>query len=207
MTRAELEAALGEHALLLAGLAEGGRVALLAPDTRRFWAHLDTQPEAHDGLPDRVDRWSARVIGALADRFGAEPMLPFGGPPWHPFIAWAAESGQAWPSPVTLLVHARMGLWVSFRGALRLPEPLPALPEPARPCAPCPAPCRTACPVDALTSDGYDAASCKAHVMSDQGLACRTGCLVRKACPVGRDFALPPAQARHHMRAFTGEEP
>jgi hypothetical protein len=28
------------------------------------------------------------------------------------------------------------------------------------------------------------------------------GCLARRACPVGREYAYDPAQARFHMQAF-----
>ena len=108
----------GTRTLLLIGTAEPG-----------FWPHLTAQPE-WDDAPDPVDRWSRRVIGRLACDLGAKALFPFGGPPYHPFYAWALRSGQVWDSPVRLLVHARQGLMVSFRGALALKETV-ALPAPA----------------------------------------------------------------------------
>ena len=52
-----------------------------------------------------LGRWSARVIGEMAEGLGATAVFPFGGPPWAPFTAWARRSGEAWESPVGLLVH------------------------------------------------------------------------------------------------------
>ena len=206
---APLDLVLERHALLRAGGVQDGADAiwLIAPDTRRFWDHLSTQPEARDGKPDRVDRWSHRVLGEIAAETGTVALLPFGGPPWHPFIDWAQRSGTAWPSPVGPLVHARMGLWLSFRGALREPGAKMDQPAASRPCDTCAKPCLTACPVGAMGHGPYDVAACRAHVASDEGIACRSGCLVRRACPVGPEFALPPAQARHHMQAFLGHRP
>ena len=84
-------------------------------------------PEYRDGAPDPLDRWSERVIGGAGRGASArEALFPFGGPPWQPFTAWARRSGEAWESPVGLLVHARAGLFVSYRGALALPARLDA---------------------------------------------------------------------------------
>ncbi|MEM9755447.1 MAG: ferredoxin, partial [Pseudomonadota bacterium] len=117
---------------------------------------------------------------------------------------WATKSGFAWGSPATLLVHVDVGLWVSYRGALALDATLalPSTPDRA-PCAPCPAPCLSACPVGAIHSGGYDTDACRTHVRSRAGTACRTGgCLVRHACPAGAGAAPPPDQAGYHMERF-----
>lgn len=178
-------------------------IALLSPAEPGFWNHLRASPEGRDGAPDPIDRWSARVIGALAERFGATPLLPFGGPPWLPFISWAQRSGRARPSPVTLLVHDRMGLWCPYRGALGLTDPLPAAPAPD-PCESCAdKPCLTACPPRALTSDGYDIPACHAYLDSEPGQKCLTGgCRVRRACPVSSAYGRVDPQSAHHMRHF-----
>ena len=112
-------------------------------------------PEFGDGAGDPLDRWSARVVGGLAERLGAVAVFPFGGPPWAPFTAWARRSGEAWESPVGLLVHARLGLFVSYRGALAFRERLDAAAAGAaslrRLCA---RPACSACPVGALGAGG-----------------------------------------------------
>ncbi|MEJ6395569.1 ferredoxin [Gymnodinialimonas sp. 2305UL16-5] len=180
-----------------------GTLVILAPREPGFWRHLQTQPEAQDGAPDMVDRWSARTIGALAIQLRAEPLFPFGGPPWHPFITWAKRTGSIHASPVSLLVHDRQGLMVSFRGALALRERIDLPPPPLTPCLLCAAPCETACPVDALSEDGYDTSACHSFLDTQDGADCmENGCKARRACPVSQRFDRDPAQSAYHMRHF-----
>lgn len=177
-------------------------VALLAPDEPAFWPRFAASAEAMDGLPDPLDRWSRRVVGRLACGFGAKAVFPSGGPPWRPFIAWALRSGRSWNSPVGLLVHDVAGLWISFRGAVALEEEAPPASS-RRPCEDCVQKlCLTACPVEALTSRGYDVAACHAFLDTAPGQDCLVGgCRVRRACPVGTDRR-NPAQSAFHMKAF-----
>ncbi|MEO1951925.1 ferredoxin [Thioclava sp.] len=202
---AALAAALTPHRLFVSALLheDGETIALISPDEPGFWDHVTAQPEFAEDAPDPLDRWSARVIGALARQFEARALFPFTGPPWQPFVSWAVKSGQSFASPVHLMCHAHMGLWASVRGALALPGLLP-LPAPAaNPCIGCPAPCATACPVDALKPDGYDTESCHAHLDRPEGAACRDhGCLARRACPAGESYGRLPQQSAWHMRQF-----
>ncbi|MBA3911240.1 MAG: ferredoxin [Rhodobacter sp.] len=186
------------------GLPPGTRTLLLfGPAEPGFWPHLTAQPEWQDGGPDPVDRWSRRVIGRLACDLGAKALFPFGGPPYHPFYRWALRTGQVWDSPVRLLVHARQGLMVSFRGALALKEEVAVQPPSPRPCDTCPAPCLTACPARALTAEGYDVPACHSFLNQPEGQECMTGgCLVRRACPVSQSYARLPEQSAYHMRQF-----
>ena len=181
----------------------GQTVVLLAPDEPGFWAHVTAQPEFADGEPDPLDRWSKRVIGALAARHGGDAVFPSDGPPYPPFFRWALASGEVFVSPVQMLVHRRMGLWTSFRGALRLPGML-ELPEPGgTPCANCPAPCVTACPVQALTPQGYDTAACHAWLDLPTGANCLSaGCLARRSCPLSESYGRLAEQSAWHMRHF-----
>jgi hypothetical protein len=183
-----------------------GTLLLLGPDEPGFWDLFQASPEFGEGAADPLNRWSERVIGGLAAATGGRALFPFGGPPWQPFTAWARRSGAAWISPVGLLVHARRGLFVSYRGALALGERL-ALPEPpARPCDTCAKPCLDACPVGALSGAGYDLAACHGWLDSAAGGDCMgRGCAVRRACPVGRG-SRPEAQSAFHMRAFHGRQ-
>ena len=202
--RADIARLASPERLLISGLvAEPDRtIVLLSPDEPAFWDHFRTSAEAGDGAPHPLDRWSERVIGRIAATLGAEPLFPFGGPPWHPFPAWAKASGQAWTAPVGLLVHAVSGLFVSYRGALAVPGAVEDDPAPSSPCPTCAQPCRTACPVDAFAGGHYDVPRCKAYLDTEAGRTCRQGgCLVRRACPVGRDRRLP-AQSAFHMAAF-----
>jgi len=178
-------------------------LVLLGPDEPGFWDHVTATPEFADGAPDPLDRWSRRVIGALAGELGARALFPFGGPPWHPFIGWARRSGRAWPSPVGLLVHDTAGLMLSYRGALALPERIALPPEGVRPCDSCAdQPCRNACPVAALGPDGYDVPACKADLDRPGNDCMARGCAVRRACPVSRLHGRAEAQSAFHMGYF-----
>ncbi len=183
---------------------DGGQtVLLLAPDEPGFWAHATAQPEFADGAPDPLDRWSKRVIGALAARYRGEAVFPSDGPPYPPFFRWALASGEVFVSPVQMLVHWRMGLWTSFRGALRLPGLLPLPETRSPPCADCPAPCATACPVQALTPQGYDTAACHAFLDLPAGANCLYGgCLARRSCPLSESYGRLAEQSAWHMRHF-----
>ena len=179
-------------------------LVLLGPREPGFWPHVSAQPEFRDGAPDPLDRWSARVIGALADEIGATALFPFSGPPWPPFFDWALRSGQAWASPVRLLVHAKAGLMASWRGALALSERLELPAAPACPCDGCAEkPCLSACPAGALGARGYDVPACHAFLDTGAGAAClQGGCHVRTSCPVSRSYGRMPAQSAFHMAAF-----
>lgn len=209
MSLAEVEEAAAAHRLAVFGgfhpePAEGigATLLMLGPAEPGFWPHVTAQPE-FNGRPDPLDRWSARVIAALAARFHAQPLFPFGGPPHRPFYAWALRTGRAWPSPVTLLVHDTAGLMLSYRGALALPDRLDLPQPPARPCDTCAKPCLTACPPGALTAKGYDLPACHGFLDTAPGQGCMSGgCRVRCACPVSQSYARLPEQSAYHMRQF-----
>lgn len=185
------------------GLAAGtGTVVLLAPAEPAFWQILRASAEWRDGAADPIDRWSQRVVAGIAEELGGRAVFPFGAAPYWPFHAWALRSGQVFESPVGLLMDAEAGLFVSFRGAVLLAERLAPRPV-APPCESCAGqPCRTACPVGALSEKGYDVPSCHEFLDRRDGIACLSlGCQVRRACPVGAGRR-PPEQSAYHMRRF-----
>ena len=181
-----------------------GTLLLLGPREPGFWPVFTASPEYGDGAPHPLDRWSRRVVTALAATLGGAAIFPSDGPPYPPFFRWAVRSGHIWSSPVQLLVHGRAGLMVSFRGAVAVAEriALPGVP-PAPPCTGCARPCLEACPVGALTGDGYDVEKCHEYLETQAGADCLSrGCLVRRACPVSQGHGRLQAQAAFHMRAF-----
>jgi ferredoxin len=207
MNWAELEDRAASDGLILMGTLHdaGGTVALLGagPD---MWQCFLQSAEYRDGGPHPLDRWSKRVVGALCKPYCASAVYPSDGPPYAPFIAWALQSGRFWQSPTGMLVHARAGLMISLRGAIRLPDEhaLSRETQP-NPCETCEdQPCVGSCPVEALSAHApYDVAGCKAHITSPVGREClNRGCRARRACPVSRSFGRDAQQSAFHMRAF-----
>ena len=184
------------------GAPEGCKtLILLGPHEPGFWATLTRSSEWRE--QDPVDRWSERVIGDLAQTIGGEALFPFGGPPYQPFIRWAQRSGSAWASPVTILVQARAGLMVSYRGAIALRRKIDLPTLPTNPCDTCEKPCLTACPVGALSASGYDVDACHAFLDTEDGSDClKRGCAVRRACPVSQTYGRVEEQSSYHMSVF-----
>ena len=139
------------------------------------WEAFAGSTEARDGAEHPLDRWSQRVIGAIARELGAKALFPFGGPPFLPFQQWAQRAEPVHPSPIGVLIHPRYGLWHSYRGALGFREAL-AIPEPAAvpsPCESCAGRwCLKTCPVGAFSEGGYDVAACAGHLKSAAGADC-----------------------------------
>ncbi|MBS0394906.1 MAG: ferredoxin, partial [Proteobacteria bacterium] len=105
-----------------------GTVALLGFVGGGQWPHFAAAPEYADGAPDPLDRWSRRVIDALAARHGARALYPMGGPPWLPFQRWARRAESVHPSPLGVLIHPTYGPWHAYRGALAWPARLALAP-------------------------------------------------------------------------------
>jgi hypothetical protein len=208
MQFAELQILLDAHGLLAQGSLEyGGETLVLVGNAgSRLWPVFTESPEYRDGRPDPLDRWCRRIGNRLAEETGAKVIFPFDGPPYPPFLDWAAQAGIAFPSPVSMFVHPRYGLWHAFRFALLLDRPLEGLPgkKSGSSCLSCPdQPCLEACPVDAFDDGVYRVGDCLGYLGLDPDSSCRTsGCAARRACPVGRAFIYEPGHAQFHMNAF-----
>lgn len=170
-----------------------------------MWRRFSCSPENTLSV-DPLNSFSRRVVGGLAEKFGATALFPFTGPPFLPFLRWAQKAEPVWPSPIGPLIHSEYGLWHAYRGALAFAArmELPSRPRAERPCDTCAdRPCLSTCPVGAFGESGYDVPRCVAHVDSSAGAECLTGgCLARRACPVGRKYAYSAQQAEFHTRAF-----
>jgi hypothetical protein len=170
---------------------------------RAFYADATVDRRSENPLDD----WTRRQVEPIAAQFGALVAFPFDGPPYRPFQRWAARAEPVHASPLGIFIHPRYGLWHAYRAALIFAERLD-LPgrevETASPCATCiDKPCLSTCPVGAFTPTGYNVPGCAAHVRGPFGNDCRDGgCLARRACPVGRDYAYPPGEGAFHMAAF-----
>lgn len=194
-------------------LAEGepaSAVVLVGVAGGAMWPIFGAWREAQGdgGGSDPLDRWSKLVIDAVAGEFGASACYP-SEPPYQPFQTWAMRAEGLKPSPLRILIHPRFGLWHSYRGALLFRDwrdEIAASETVAHPCAACAdKPCRSACPVGAISENGFDVARCRQHLVTPvgQGGCMVSGCLARNACPVGAEFRYPDAQLGFHMQALT----
>lgn len=171
-----------------------------------------------DGLPDPLDRWSQDIGDALARKCGGRAIYPSDGPPYAPFQQWARRAESLGTSPLMLQLHPQYGLWHAYRFALAVPalgaqdfehikrQQAVIATDLCLSCAG--QPCLSACPVQAFVPGHYDVDRCAGHLQGDAGQDCMaSGCLARRACPVGPRFQYAPAHAAFHMRAFSERHP
>lgn len=191
---------------LLAGVS-AGTIIMLGFIGGEQWDGFAVSPEYRDGKPHPLDRWSFRVVSALGNELGARTFFPFTAP-FMPFIRWAQKAEPVHPSAMGMLIHPDYGLWHAWRGALGFAEKLdlPPRDDRPRPCDSCDEkPCLAACPVSAFDGTGaFNVQACGAHIRSPRGAECMSGCLSRRACPVGADYRYSPVQASFHMKSFSG---
>lgn len=167
-----------------------------------MWQKFSTSPEIKTSS---LDGWTKRTVTPLADTLGANALFPFDTPA-HPFLRWAAKSGETFPSPIGLSIHPRYGLWHGYRAALVFYSmiKLPPAPQKKSPCDSCrEKPCLTTCPVQAFTPQGYNVPACVDHIKTTDKPDClEKGCRARRMCPIGQDFRYSPRQAKFHMTSF-----
>jgi len=193
----------------LPGGAAAATVLLVGNAGPGMWQAFSGSTEASDGLAHPLNRWTRRVVDAIAAPAGALALYPFEAVPVWPFQRWAARCEAVHTSPLGLLIHPQYGLWHAYRAALVLGADLalpalPAVPPGASPCQSCAdQACMHTCPVAAFGAGGYHVAACASHLERPEGADClQRGCLARRACPVGVPYQQSPAQNGFHMQAF-----
>lgn len=207
-----LEALLAPHGLIVLGgfAAEAGDPPLPSGAPARFGALIGNAgpamwrafAAARRDEPHPLNAWNRRVVDPIAAALGATAAYPFD-EPFLPFHLWAGRTGAIFASPMTPAIHPLYGTWFGLRGALFSAEPLAELRPPAvHPCESCAEkPCLDVCPSGAIRAK--DAGLCLDHLERNPASDCvAQACRARRACPVGREFAYGPEQARFHMEAF-----
>ena len=182
---------------------DAGTVVLVGNMGPALWkAFIDTDPDLEGRNP--LDDWLDPILEDAAAAVGAHVVFPNKGPVFPPVQRWARRAEPVHPSPIGLLIHPTYGLWHVYRAAFCFEGhlELPARADQPNPCDDCAKkPCLRVCPADAFQPDGFDALGCVAHVTGPTGGNCASrGCLARRACPVGRDFAYPKETGAFHMR-------
>lgn len=190
---------------------EKSTLVLIGNAGPEMWRAFEASGYDEDN-PDPMDDWSRHTIEKIAERLSNDlqcpisALFPFDGPPYHPFQRWAVRSGNAFPTPIGPLLHPVYGMWHAYRGALRIEclLELPVNDVSTSPCATCAdRPCLETCPVDAFTTGDYDVPTCLDLLEKEPlGECFSTGCMARKACPVGREFIYEKVHARFHMEKF-----
>ena len=181
-----LECLLQPHGLVVLGILEGEgfegfegneglqkvqQLVLIGNAGSSIWPIFFDAPESRDGKADPLDRWSKRIGLAIASELNACAIFPFEGPPWPPVLEWALKAGVAFPSPLSMFIHGKYGLWHAYRFALAMSVPLAGA-QPAAamnsPCLSCTdQPCLQSCPVNAITPDGYQVNDCVDFLSAD----------------------------------------
>jgi hypothetical protein len=210
LTPPAFDVAAGPLALddLLAGAAGALIVGSGGPT---FFDRFDAGPEAVDGVPNPLDRYTERVVtGAardlLAPRGSAHAVhFPFGVRPLIPFQRLGRAAGLGGPGPLGLQIHPTFGPWWAYRALIVLDRPLPAAPPTGDGCAGCDAPCVAACPAGAVARTGFDIVSCQARRLVAE--PCRLSCVARITCVRGPEHRYRDEELAFHMRASMPSPP
>ncbi len=195
---------------MLANGQAAGTLLMVGNAGPAMWRAFSASPQATDGQPHPLNRWTRQHVDTIAQAADGVALYPFDATPIWPFQRWAARAELVFSSPLGLLIHPQYGLWHAYRAAilvaadLHLPAPAPPSGFMGNPCASCAdQPCLTTCPVTAFSTKGYDVPTCASHLALPAGQDCLGGgCLARRACPVGLEFAQLPSQNAFHMQAF-----
>jgi hypothetical protein len=194
--------------LTLGGLLAGARAAVLVGSggPAFFDRFAAGSPEASDGAPHPLDRFTKRV----ADAAVVEALAPLGiahaayfpfdwAEPRIPFQRLGRAVGLGGPGPLGLQIHPVYGAWWAYRVLVVVDRDLPARPAIGDGCAGCDAPCVDACPARAVARTGFVVAACHARRLAAE--PCRLSCAARIACIRGPAHRYTDAELAFHMAA------
>lgn len=174
------------------------QLILIGNAGRAMWAALKASGLKSD---DPIDDFSVRaVMEWFAAQFPANRctlLYPGDGPVGLQTLGRLA--GWHHPTPFMLGILPQWGSWFGYRVALLTDTALaPTVPlQGASPCAACAErPCIAACPAQAMAGGEFVLEKC-ARYRKQADSRCRTGCVARDACPVGREHRYDDEQMRH----------
>jgi ferredoxin len=176
-----------------------------------FFDRFDSGPEAVDGAPNPLDRYTERVVtraarDALAPRASAHSVhFPFGLRPRIPFQRLGRAAGLGGPGPLGLQIHPTFGPWWAYRALIVVDQPLPLAAPPGDGCAGCDAPCVAACPAGAVARGGFQIIACHARRLVAE--PCLLSCAARIACVRGPEHRYRDEELAFHMRASMPSSP
>jgi hypothetical protein len=198
--------------------AGGPRGALVVGSSgRTFFEAFSRSPEAADGRPDPLDRYTRAVVAdaaratlgprglAYATRFPFVGEAGRDGGGAIPFQRLGRAAGLAAASPLGLQIHPVFGAWWAYRALVVVDVELPESPPLSDGCAGCPAPCVAACPGGAVHVAGFDLGACHAHRLV--AAPCERSCAARVACVRGPEHRYSAAQLAFHMDASMPTRP
>lgn len=188
----------------------GARGALVVGSGGRdFFAGFLASPEARDGQPNPLDRYTRTVVEDAA-RAALEPRgvahaerFPFmdarAGEGHLPFQRLGRAAGVGGQSPLGLQIHPMFGPWWAYRGLIVVDVEVPAAQALGDACEGCAAPCVGACPAGAVRREGFDVPACHARRLAVE--ECKLSCAARIACVRGPEHRYTEEQLAFHMRA------
>jgi methylmalonic aciduria homocystinuria type C protein len=186
-----------------AQLSDFGRASalgILIGNTRKLWPHFvhafATDPaltKSDNPLDDYVAARLAEVVAQATERATRLVLAHVTEPRAFPIQRLAELVGFAAFSPTHLAIHPLHGPWLALRALVvfDVPGPDAPLPEPARPCRNCSAPCVPALE-RAVAVSGTPLASTAIAEHAAEWIA------VRDACPVGKGSRYSDAQLSYH---------
>jgi hypothetical protein len=198
----------------LAALLDGARAALIVGSggPAFFDGFEAAGVEAADGGPNPLDRYTRRVVEAIAMAtlgplgVGHAVFFPFAGAtPVIPFQRLGRAAGVGPPGPLGLQIHPVYGPWWAYRALIVIDSALSTGPSLGDVCAGCPAPCVAACPGAAVSLAGFSIPACHAHRL--RAVPCRLSCAARIACVRGPEHRYRDEALAFHMAASMPKQP
>ena len=184
---------------------------------RALWPHVEHeavmvqakmggQAAVSGDIDHPIDAYACRVITEILEedlkgqRF--EIIYPAGhtGHPFYGLQDLGVVAGWHHTSPFLVGINPVWGSWYAYRAVVLTnshyqPASMPASPSPCSACRT--DDCVVACPVGAVSRDGFDMETCLQYRQTD-GSHCQDKCLARMACPVGREHRYRQPQMSYH---------